>query len=299
MRVIINIMGFVLWVVVAGALLAPPLYHGTQSLIDAGYLGEIAHYRFPKYLNRSVLIVALLGLYPFLRSLGLTSWRDLGVDPNPRRWRDLGFGLAVGALGLAIGAAAMLADGAVEWKHYTRFVWLPKALGAAVAVGIIEELLFRVALFGALRRHLSWPAALSFLSVFFAAVHFIRPHPSVKGFDAEVGWLTGFDVLSYSFWQFGQPHLLVGGLLTLTLVGALLGYTVVKTRSVYMAIGLHAGWVFVLKLFGLATKRVGEPGLWFGRDLITGLGPVMVLVATSALVFWWLRRDGGRGKLVS
>ena len=260
-----KILGYALWVVVAGSLLAPPLYGLTQTLIEAGYLEGIAHYKFPKYLNRAVLVVALIGLYPFLKSLGLGSWRDLGVDPNPERWKDLGRGIALGAVGLSVGAACMFWDGAVDWKHYSRLVWLPKAFGAAVVVSILEELLFRVALFGALRRHLSWQKALVFLSAFFAAVHFIRPHSSVKSFDAEVTWLTGFEVLSMSFWQFAEPMLLAGGLTTLMLVGLLLGYTVVKTRSAYFAIGLHGGWVFVLKLFGLSTKRVGEPGWWWGR----------------------------------
>ncbi len=294
MGVIVKILGYVAWVIVAGALLAPPLYELVRGWIEAGYMVEIAHYRFPKYLNRAVLVVALVGLYPFLRSLGLSSWQSLGIEPNPNRWRHLGLGLSIGACGLALGASAMLWDGAVTWKDYSRWRWLPEAMGAAAAVSIIEELLFRVAIFGALRQHLTWERALAFLSIFFAAVHFIRPHSSVKAFDGEVSWFTGFTVLKASFWQFGEPALLVGGLLTLTLVGALLGYTVVRTKSAYLAIGLHAGWVFVLKLFGLATKRVEDPGLWFGRDLITGLGPVMVLVLTSLLVVWLLRPGGSQ-----
>ena len=49
--VIIKILGYVAWVIVAGALLAPPLYELVRGWSDAGYLAEIAHYRFPKYLS--------------------------------------------------------------------------------------------------------------------------------------------------------------------------------------------------------------------------------------------------------
>ena len=67
--VIVKILGYVAWVIVAGALLAPPLYELVRGWIEAGYMVEIAHYRFPKYLNRAVLVVALVGLYCIYRQL--------------------------------------------------------------------------------------------------------------------------------------------------------------------------------------------------------------------------------------
>ncbi|MEM6731266.1 MAG: CPBP family glutamic-type intramembrane protease, partial [Myxococcota bacterium] len=169
MRSIAKITGFLVVVLVGGALLAPPLYWGARAGVDGGWLpASLAKFDFTKYFNRATLIVAVLGLYPFIRWVGARSIGDLEIEPNPRRWWDLGAGIVIGVVGLWFVAAMLLATGQV--KFHAPFPWhrIFEALGTAVAVSIIEEIFFRGALFGALRREMSWPRALLFLAPFFA-----------------------------------------------------------------------------------------------------------------------------------
>ena len=89
--------------------------------------------------------------------------------------------------------------------------------------------------------------------------------------------------------QIGFGPTIEYGLVYLVLVGWILGYTVVRTRSLYMAIGLHAGWVFALRSFSGLTRRNAEPSLWFGAELQTGLASLLLLAATLAALMWLLR----------
>lgn len=293
LRDVAKIAAYVVFVLVAGCLLAPPLYWAGQAALDAGWLPDsLRKFGFAKYFNRAILIAALVGLWPFLRSLSVRSVAELGLAANPRRWSDLGVGFALGAGGLGLVAALMLFAGEASLRSPTPWGKLGPVAVTAVVVALVEESLFRGALLGVLRRTLAWPAALAFLSVLFGAVHFIRPRPGAQAIT-DVSWGSGFELLPGSFWQFGEPSLVAGGLVTLTLVGWALGYTVVRTRSLYAAIGLHAGWVFALRGFTSLTQRTGEPGLWLGRDLVTGLAAVcLVAVTCLALVPWLASRDG-------
>ena len=91
-------------------------------------------------------------------------------------------------------------------------------------------------------------------------------------------------------WQFGEPTLLIGSLPTYFLVGATLAYTVVQTNSLAFAIGLHAGWVFALRGFGFLSRRVGEPTVWLGRDLISGIIPALLVGLTWLILVQMFRR---------
>ncbi len=58
------------------------------------------------------------------------------------------------------------------------------------------------------------------------------------------------------------------------------------TRSVYIAIGLHAGWVWIMMLFRLFTENQGRlvwlygPGEWISKGWV---GPIMALVVWAVV----------------
>ena len=243
MPIILKIVAYVGFVMVAGSLIAVPLYGAGQWAIETELIPALKKYRFPKYLNRGVLIAALVGLWPFLKSLGLGSLQSMGLEKNPRRWSDLLLGIVLGVVGLSLVAGWLLVSERLALRPSISAVWFASALATAVAVAIIEEF-FSVALFWGVVAASFSQNCRSGIVGFFAVLHFIKPHPSVKLWDGEIHWWTGFEVLSYSFWQFGEPRLLVGGLLTLFIVGLVLAYATLKTRSLFLALGLHGGWVF-------------------------------------------------------
>ncbi len=289
MRIVGKIALYMVAVAVAGCLLAPPLYWLGRYLVETDLLPQLKPFRFPKYFNRAMLVVVLASLWPFLRWLGVRHWTDLGLKPNPVRFRDLALGLAIGAGGLALVGLMLVVGGAAKLRQSMPWdaLW-PIALTAAI-VPLIEEPFFRGALLGMLRRTLPWPQALAFLSFFFAILHFIKPPPG-RPPAGEITWTAGFELLPKVFWQFGDIDLVLGGWVTLFLVGFILGYSVVRTQSLYMALGLHAGWIYALRSFAKITKRTAPESFWVGEDITTGLVPVLMLLATLLAVHWLLKR---------
>ena len=145
---------YILAVFIGGALIAPWLYWLVQSLGHT--FPNLADAPFHRYVNRSLLIVALTGLWPLFKSLDAHSPRDIGLVWPAGQWKKLGAGFTFGFLSLAIVAGLALAFGA---RHVNEKIaaakLLEKLTGAAltaVIVSVLEEILFRGALFGALRK---------------------------------------------------------------------------------------------------------------------------------------------------
>lgn len=269
------------------ALLAPPLYELAHTAWVVEHLPSVAKFPFARCFNRAILIAALSLIWPFWRWLGITKVSELGLVSNPYWLRDLLRGFMLSASGVALLSAGLLYFHMVAWRKSwdaTSFVW---AALTAIIVALIEESFFRGALFGALRRNWRWQPALAFLSILFGIVHFLKPrHKAMLG---PVDALSGFKILPHVFWQLTQPQKIVSSLLALILVGAILGYTVVRTRSLFMAIGLHAGWVFGLKSFMTISKTPKVATVWLGKDPLSGLLPLGLLVLTALAVMWSLR----------
>jgi membrane protease YdiL (CAAX protease family) len=185
--------------------------------------------------------------------------------------------------------ATILVSGLGEMRATISWSLVAGAFATAAAVPLIEEPYFRGALFGLLRKALSWRRALLFLSIFFAVLHFIKPEPGTPRIT-DVHWYSGLSLVPKLFWQFGDPTRVALGWATLFIVGWILGYTVVRTRSLYMAIGLHAGWVLAMRIFYFVTRRPAGPTIWVGRELTEGIVPLLMLAGTLAVVVWLLRR---------
>ena len=62
-------------------------------------------------MDRSLLILALAGLWPLLRALGVNSWREIGLVALHGQWKKLFGGLLLGFLSLAVVAGTALACG--------------------------------------------------------------------------------------------------------------------------------------------------------------------------------------------
>jgi uncharacterized protein len=285
-----KILAYAAAVIFLGCILAPPLYHLGRWAATQGLMPSLAEYPFPRFFDRAILVAAVALLWPFLRSLGIRRWTDLGLAPNPARWRHLGAGLLCGVGGLAIVGVAAVAYGNVALRPHFNWAGVGNALLTAATVALIEETFFRGVLLGVLRRRWRWLWALAFLSLLFAWLHFLRRPDEYQ--VAEVQWRSGFDLLPHLLWQFGEPRRVVGGFLTLLLVGVTLGYCAIATRSLFLSLGLHAGWVAALKSFSKLTSRQGSPNLWFGTELLEGLAPVLLILLTLLLLVVALRRFG-------
>jgi uncharacterized protein len=279
MRPIRSLLIFLIVVFIGGALLAPWLYWLVQATAPASHL---AHNPFHRFVNRSLLALALAGIWPLLRSLGAKSWRDVGLVKTGGEWQRLIAGFALGFGSLACVAIIVLAAHGRQLKLNLTLAQCATDLAGATAtaaiVAVLEELLFRGAIFGALRKIWNWRAALLVSSMIYAMVHFMQSADLV----GPVTWHSGLEILPRMLRGFGNKSVVIPGFLNLTLVGILLGLAYQKTGNLYFSIGLHAGWIFWLKSYGLLTSPViaADQWLWGTEKLIDGWLALFVLAVT-------------------
>ena len=277
-------------VFVGAALIAPFLYFGVQELASHyPALEKLARNPFHRFVNRSLLILAVAGLWPLFRQLGMRSWGDLGLVD--KKWLiRLVLGVVVGLGSLAVAAAILLItgvrtavspDGAELTKH------LVNAGLAAVVVAPLEELIFRGALFGGIRKVHPWKVALIISSAVYALVHFFnKPAP-----PETITWSTGLMTLGLMLRGFVDVQSLMPGFINLLLAGMILALAYQSFRSLYFSIGLHAGWIFWLKSFSFFTVTAKQSVFWGSGKLIDGWAATIVLVPLL-VVFIWLDKKG-------
>lgn len=292
MKEIGKILLYLALTVVLGALLAPPLYWAGQWVASRGVMVFLAETEFQRFFNRAVLIAALLLLWPTVRWLKIRSLAELGLKKNPQAMRHLVAGFVISGLFLLLMSTGLLMTDAYRLKGTLPWDKLPKLAVTAVTVALLEEALFRGAIQGLIQRSLPRYATLSFVSALFAVIHFLKPRDEHL---TKVGWSSGFELLPDVFWQFGEPLLLAAGCFTLFVGGWILGYARLRTKSLWMPVGLHIGFIFFKMGFNKFSRRSDELLPWFGPDLFIGLGPVLVLMATALTVWWWLNHEADSG----
>ena len=288
---------------VLGAFLAPVIHVVGTAIVAGGHLeggpadwvhSEMVKAEFGRYFNRAILMAALLLLYPMSRWLGLESgWGWMGLRPNPYRWKDLGLGFFLAAGSLLVVALVYLQLGWYRLREPMPSV--PGVLGGAVftgfSVAVLEECLFRGVLFGILLRSLSERTSLWFLSAFFALLHFLKP-PEGGGTLENVDWLSGFTMLGRIALQFQDPWFFAAEFATLFAVGWVLGYARLRSASLWLSIGLHAGWVFGIKAFSpLARRALRAERIWpwAGENLRIGLVTLALVILAGVVVWAYLR----------
>jgi uncharacterized protein len=287
-----KIFGYLAAVIVFGALLAPPLYWAAQWLAGHGIFPALADFKFQKFFNRAALIAALLLLWPTIRALRIGGWRDLGIEPDPRWRRHLLAGFVIAGAAVALMAAGYLSLGIYRLRTGVEWGKIPVIALSAAVVALLEEALFRGAILGLLRRSLRPASALLAVTALFAMVHFLKPDESYE--PPPVGWLSGFDLIPHTFHQFAEPMTLLAGFTTLFALGWLCGDAALRTRALWMSIGLHAGVVLVKMSFNVIAKFSVKTNLrsaylpWVGDRFENGLVPVTALLLAWGAVRLWL-----------
>lgn len=131
-------------------------------------------------------------------------------------------------------------------------------------------------------------------SAVFAVVHFLKG--SKAPLDGPVNWLSGFGQLPLLVSGAPEWPLIAWGALSLFAAGMLLAFTAVRTRSLFLAAGLHAGWIFGQQGLQLISKYQGKaPDFllpWVGPNVVsgavpTGVVPLVVLGATAVVVWMY------------
>jgi membrane protease YdiL (CAAX protease family) len=275
-------------IVVGGALLTPILFWSAQALAAHGVFPFLVKYDFDTFFHRAILIAAVLLLWPLLRVSNVRAVADLGLAPNPHWGRDVGCGVLLSVIPLLFCGALLIAIHVYSLRHV--FLWprFGKVLVAAISVPFIEETFFRGIVLGILLRTGRKRLSVVAVSVLFAAVHFL------KGSEREpiiVTWTSGFQSMGDAFAGFGDPMMVLAAFATLFLIGCILADARVLTRSLWLPIGLHAGWIFASGTFSWLARRQMLALPWLGKNLLVGIIPLGLAVVTWTVMRQWLKHD--------
>jgi uncharacterized protein len=271
-----------------GALLAYPAYELTSSF---------AAWPFHRVAARIAMLALVIVLIALCRHLDLTRKSDYGYGLPWRRFVrvSLLWG-AVGVFTAGVGAAFLM----LTHLRVAAADFIPSAFGIAriflvgvgsgVSVALIEETVFRGVMHTAIERESPPWVAVLLTAPLFAVLHFFA---KVRIPAADVGWGSGFDLLLRSFAPLSHPALVLDSFLSWLVVGLILSLTRVLTGNIAVAIGLHAGWVVVLRMLQEATTSGSAPAYsaWVGH--FDGLLGYWLLPWGAAIgaALWFTRRQ--------
>ena len=280
-----RLLGYFAATILFGALLAPPLFWAGQELAQNGILPGLVKFDFESFFHRAVMLGALLFIWPLLRWLRIKGPADLALSKNAHWLRDAGMGFFIAAVPLFICGFVLVMLGVYGLRANIRWPAVGSVALTALAVPFIEETLFRGLFLGVLLRS-NRPLAATLVSAgIFSIVHFLKAPDST---NPSVDWGSGFVSLAHSFDQFREPMLVLAGFTTLSLIGWILADARLRTRSLWLPIGLHAGWIFASGAFNKIAQREILALPWLGKSLLIGIVPLGVGLVTWVLLRIWL-----------
>lgn len=218
--------------VVGQLVLQPQLDNGALALLRAWHLGFGLSAALVALFELSTLATAIILTALFGYFEGRSVW-DYGL-PLAQAFRGRFWeGFAVGAVWPGIVALLMIALGGMRVAGLALHGWgLLSAtaawLGAMVIVGLSEEMWFRGYLLQTLRRGIGFWAAAIVLSLWFTGEHY--------------------------FFKQGEN---IWDCITLFAFGMLICFSVLRTGSLWFAVGLHASFDF-MQIFVIGTRNGGQ-----------------------------------------
>jgi hypothetical protein len=85
--------------------------------------------------------------------------------------------------------------------------------------------------------------------------------------------------------------MVLGAFATLFLIGCILADARVLTRSLWLPIGLHAGWIFASGTFSWLARGQMVALPWIGKNLLVGIIPLGLAAVTWIIMRLWLKHD--------
>jgi membrane protease YdiL (CAAX protease family) len=183
-------------------------------------------FHFSKILSRTLTIALFFVMIWFCKSVEKRSLVSYDLETDPYTIRILFGGFLLGNLSMLVLIALHLNfySSNIEIKELSIhfYINLVIQLLAIFIIALVEEWFFRGFLLQTLSKDYGSTKAMYFSSFIFAMTHFVRP-------------ISGVTKLIPEF--FG-----------LFLIGIILAYSTILSDNLYFSIGIHAGWVYIVKI---------------------------------------------------
>jgi membrane protease YdiL (CAAX protease family) len=277
-------------------LLSPWLAVSWDRFVNARPAWETYRYPFSRIFDRCFLVMSILLFFPCRRFLKIGSATQIGLAPRTHLASDIATGFFWAVASMALLVALMSIQGI-----YTPFFRLNfsdsmktivNGLLSGLAVALLEETFFRGIFFKGMMDEQKPIRALFIVNLVYAAAHFVHPENNFQLYDHDP-W-GGWRYLVASFKPFLNLSDVVPGLIGLFLIGLVLSYAVVRTNTLFLSMGLHAGWVFSIKtirVFGDFRRQ--DLGWMFGSTdpkIVSGVITWIGILSVAAVVHGLTRR---------
>ncbi len=290
---------FVLLVLALTAVASPWAATAWDLMSGAQAMAREDRIPFSRIFDRFFMISGVLLFFAYRPLLKIESPSQLGLTPRTRAVHDIAIGLCL-ALGsmLVLGFIMSLAE---VYKPFFRLslseslVQCAKALLTAFTVGFLEEIFFRGIIFRGLLEDWKPLPAFVVANLFYSALHFVKP--AKEYFLSGIDPWAGFRHLFSTFAPFLEPAQIAPGIIGLFLIGIVLSYAFVRTGTLYLSIGLHAGWIISIKtvrVFGDYTRE--NLGWLFGSTdpkIVSGVMTWAGVILVGVAVHWITRKRAG------
>jgi len=257
------------------------------SAVLAPALHSFLPYGFARIFNRVVMIGAILAVVIFVR-FKKEMFVRFGLDWRKDSLRFFWTGFLTVSTVLAFFTIIQLFAGNahLSLRDLSWQKWVAKLVGiiaGGLLIGTLEEFFFRGFVFSSLRDKMfrgSVPLAMVITSLFYASLHFINIRK--PGLSQVPGFMDSLKLIAAPIQSFADWHAVWPAALGLFLFGMVLNYCVVRTKSLYVSIGVHAGAVIFVRAIGLfvgfmeknvllwSTKKVYDGALGWACLLLVG-----------------------------
>lgn len=256
---------------------------------------------FSRIFNRTAMVIAALLLFALRRPLGWSALPALFAGSGSRRKIvQVVTGVAVALIGAVVAAGAAWALGRLgpAASSYSFFDGrtVTALVGGFVVAGI-EETLFRGLMLVSLVATVGFRTAAIASSTAYALVHLLVSDPALGRAGFNLG--AGFAYLAHAVGRQIELASLLP-LCGLFLCGLVLAFVVRRSGTLYIAIGMHAGWAFSFQVLRHATRPLvaipGQSYLATHHYLAGTLWAWFGVILSGALALAWialLRPDRG------
>ncbi len=275
--------------ILAACLIAPWIYLAATSEPLRTILPALAEFPFRRFFTRTAQVAFFAGILPLLFQWRQFSPRSLGLERNPRAGRDALTGLVAALLPALLLAVLYIARDVYRPRKDLDWQPVVRILLTAGFVSCLEEFLFRGIFLGLAVQAWGRLRGAVGVTLLFAAVHFLHP-PKVD--IPSVRWTSGFELAAGVRDALPEGQILLSGFLTLLVAGGILAVVTLRTKSLWAAMGLHAGWILGqqgLHWFAKFQARPPDAFLpWVGPSLVSGAVPTgLVALAPLAVTALW------------